>query len=364
MGDNISVIKCTTRQDINDFLNFPKTLYENEYNPQDYKAEKQLLTGKHPLSKDFEIIPLLLYKVTCDENRVLARCIITTYKDDDIAYIGLFESVDIPYVYLTILDEAKKISSDLGKTQMVGPVDASFWIRYRFKYTSDRRFRDTYTGEPYNKERYTQMWLDAGFEIDNVYSSNFYREVNESDSSEKCKLRIRQMTEKGYIIKSSSIKEFDKDIVEIHRMITELYSKFPVYKNITLKQFKSLFGYLKYVLNYSMVKMVYKDGKAVAFFICVPNYTDVYIEKNLFGVISKLLKIRKNPKEYVMLYMGVEPKHLGLGGALAEVTKQELVKNGCTSIGALIQEGKPTNIYYKDLIVGKTTYVTLKQDIE
>ena len=45
------------------------------------------------------------------------------------------------------------------------------------------------------------------------------------------------------------------------------------------------------------------------------------------------------------------------------MTKEELNKCKATSIGALIQEGKTTNIYYKNLIVGKTTYVTLRKSI-
>lgn len=364
MGDNIHITECTTKKHIKDFLDFPKYIYSDEYCPQDYKTEKQLLTGKHVLSKDFKITPMIAYQVSCDNYRVLARCIITEYENDDKAYIGLFESIDNYYVYTKFLLEVERKCKSLGKKQMVGPVDASFWIRYRFKQSSDRRFRDTYTGEPYNKQTYIRMWKDAGFEVDNVYSSNFYRQVEETDSSEKCKLRIRQMTEKGYIIKNSSFKSFDKDIHEIYRMITTLYSNFPMYKNLTFEQFKKLFGYLKWVLNYSMVKMVYKDGKAVAFFICVPNYTEIYKENNLIFILVNLLRIRRKPKEYVMLYMGVEGKHLGLGGALAEVTKQELFKNKCTSIGALIQEGKATNIYYKNLIVGKATYVTLKKNIE
>ena len=364
MGDNIHITECTTKQHIRDFLKFPKELYETGYCPQDYKTEKQLLEGKHVLSGNFKITPMIAYKVGCDEYKVLARCIITEYKNDNKAYIGLFESIDNSYVCTKFLIEVERKCKDLGKIQMVGPIDASFWIKYRFKHVSDKNFNYTYTGEPYNKPYYVRMWKEAGFEIDNTYSSNFYREVKESDSSEKCKLRIRQMKEKGYIIKNSSFREFDKDIHEIYRMITTLYSNFPMYKDLTFEQFKKLFGYLKWVLNYSMVKMVYKDGKAVAFFICVPNYTEIYKENNLIFIIVNLLRLRRKPKEYVMLYMGVEGKHLGLGGALAEETKQELFKNKCTSIGALIQEGKATNIYYKNLIVGKTTYVTLKKNID
>lgn len=363
MGDNIEIIECKTHKERKDFLDFPKKIYNNEYCPQDYKTEKQLLDGNHPLSSDFKIIPMLAYQVAYDTNEVLARCIITLYENDDNAYIGLYESIDNTYVYTKFLHTVENKCRELGKKTMVGPVDASFWIKYRFKIDSDRPFKSTYTGEPYNKQSYLRMWKEVGFEIDNIYNSNLYREVTEKDSSEKCKLRVRQMEAKGYKIENSSFREFDKDIRDIHRLITKLYSKFPIYKDISFEQFKKMFGYLKYVLNYNMIWVVKKDNEIVAFFICVPNYSELDKEKSTFKRIIKMLKIRKHPKEYVMLYMGVDNKHLGLGSALAEKTKEELNKCKATSIGALIQEGKTTNIYYKNLIVGKTTYVTLRKSI-
>lgn len=363
MGDNIKIIVCKSKKDIKDFLDFPKILYTNEYNPQDYKVEKQLLEGKHVLSNNFKITPIIAYQTNCDKHEVVARCIITEYENDNKAYIGLFESIDNSYVYLKFLKEIEDRCKKLGKSEMVGPVDASFWIRYRFKVESDREFTDTYTGEPYNKQIYTRMWKEAGFTEEDIYYSNIYRKVNESDFSEKGRLRLRQMVDKGYKIEKSSFRNFNKDIVVIYRLITELYSKFPIYKHITLEQFKKLFGGLRFILNYSMVYLVSKDNKKVAFFICVPNYRELNKEHSTIKKIFKLLKLRNKPKEYIMLYMGVEPKHLGLGYALAEVTKQELAKNGCTSVGALIHEGKATGIYYNKLIVGKTKYITLNKKI-
>ena len=363
MGDNIKIIECKTYKERKDFLDFPKKIYENEYCPQDYKTEKQLLEGTHPLSTDFKVMPILAYQTNCDKDYVLARCIITIYENDNKAYIGLFDAIDNTYIYLKFLKEVENKCRELGKNKMIGPVDASFWINYRFKYKSDIPFKQTYTGEPYNKENYVRMWLEAGFNISDTYLSNMYRQVFKEDSCEKHKLRLRQMKDKGYVLRNSSLKTFDNDIVDIHRLIIQLYNKFPAYKNISLIQFKKMFGYLKYVLNYSMVWLVEKDNCVVAFFICVPNYSEINKIDNKILKLIKMLKIRRKPEEYVMLYVGADNRSLGVGSALAEVAKTELYNYGCTSIGALTQKTTATNTYYKNLIINSTEYVLLEKEI-
>jgi hypothetical protein len=77
----------------------------------------------------------------------------------------------------------------------------------------------------------------------------------------------------------------------------------------------------------------------------------------------KFLYNKKHAKEYVLIYMGVDPKHLGLGGALAEITKKELQKRKAKSIGALIMDGKVTNNYYKDLTVDRFQYMLYKKEL-
>lgn len=335
--------ECNTKEVIKDFLKLGGG-----------KEAKQLLTGKHILSKDFKVMGFVAYT---GDGYALARCIVTTYENDKNAYIGLFQSVDRIKVCKELLNKAEEYAKKCGKTKLIGPVDASFWIKYRFKTTSDREFKENYTGEPYNKEYYSKLWEECGFKVSEIYTSNFYRQVKEDDKSEKCELRIRQMKEKGYKFRNSSFMNFNNDLKDIYYLMTKTYSNFPCYKQITFEQFKKMYGYLRYVLNYSMTWLVTKEDKIVAFFICVPNYEKVEGVRNF-------IKIRKNPKEYVMLYMGVEQEHLGLGSALAGLAKEELYKNGCTSIGALIHGSKPTGNYYKDLIVGKTEYVLLEKEID
>ena len=44
--------------------------------------------------------------------------------------------------------------------------------------------------------------------------------------------------------------------------------------------------------------------------------------------ILKILRLRKKPKKYVMLYMGVDRNHTGLGKAIVQSIVDELIHNG------------------------------------
>lgn len=346
-----------------DFLALPTALYDRDKCPQDIKTERQILEGTHMLSSTFEVLPFVAYVKEDGGKEIAARALLTYYTGDDVAYVGFFESIDDTKVCRKLFEAIFDVVKKDGKKMVAGPVDASFWIRYRFKLSSDRVFDETYSCEPYNKEYYVRLWQQCGFQISHTYESNFYRQVKADDISPKLSQRYERMCQKGYTLRTSSFKNFDVDLVQIHKLITKTYRHFPMYTEISLKQFQTMFGYLKYILNYSMVKLLYKDEEAVGFMICVPNFGFDSMGKLTLKKLSRVLKIRKCPNEYVILYMGVDTKHLGTGSALAEDIKNELCKNGCTSIGALILEGKVTGLYYSDLFTGKSKYVLLERSL-
>ena len=112
----------------------------------------------------------------------------------------------------------------------------------------------------------------------------------------------------------------------------------------------------------NLVPNNYFVHKIVAFFINLPNYNNL-LNNITLNKLVKIFKIKKNPKEYVLLYMGVDTTALGLGAALAELIKIELCNKKCTSIGALIHKGKVTNNFYNELIDNKYHYVLLEINV-
>lgn len=349
------LVLVKTKKEKKLFLNFPKTLYKNDFLTQNIKLEKEILNKTHPLSSDFDIYPYLYMK----DKEVLCRCIVTYYKNDFNAYIGFFESVNNFEYVSNMFNEIINIIKKDNKYKLVGPLDASFWIKYRFK---TNYFNSIYTGEPYNKDYYPLLWKNFGFKISDKYYSNQMRVPLKSDINLKCKKRLEDFLDKNYEIKTPNRDDFLFYLEEIYYLLIDLYKDFPGYKYITKEQFISLFKSLEKILDYSMVKLIYKENHLVAFFVSIPNYKNLTNHLSIKNLI-KILKIKKNPREYILLYMGVNNKHLGLGSALAEIIKEELEKKGCSSIGALIHKGKVSGNYYKELIIDKYEYELYEKEI-
>lgn len=338
---------------IRDFLALPKILYSREDNMENPGEVERLLRGKHPLSGYFTMHKFLVYK----NKKVSGRFVITTYKGDDTAYLGFFECINDKEVAKYLFDKASEYVKNAGYGKIVGPVDASFWIKYRLKINL---FENApYTGEPYNKDYYLELFQENGFFVCHHYASNIYNRV----VSKEPLYDERYMTflGKGYEIISPKIQDFDRLIRELYELLTELYSDFPVYKEVSYEDFATVFSDYRYILNMSMVKMAYYEGKAVGFFVSVPDYGNkVYHLKNLKNLWN-VFAIKKKPERYIMLYMGVDQKHRGLGKALVGSIMEELRKSGLPSVGALARDGKVTRKYGEEHVEQCCEYVLLEK---
>lgn len=336
---------------IKKFIKLPEKIYSKKERTNNPKTETELLEGNHVLSHYFETTGFL---VLDEKGLPISRCMVTVYPNDDTAYVGFFESVNNMEASNLLFEEVEKFCRTHGFTGITGPLDASFWIKYRLK---KNYFERPYACEPYNKSYYFELFQRAGFVVSEQYFSNHFHVVDKNYSNKKYEQRLQEMLKSGYRIESLCVKNFDTDIKKIYELINTLYARFPTYKEITQEEFINIFSSLKMVLNFDMVYLAYKGKEPVGFFITMPNYSN-----NICGSITpmKLIKIlweKKHPKEYVHLYLGVKEEHLGLGTALSEKILEKMRESQIPSIGALIHGKKVTGGYFKDLVDKKYEYV-------
>lgn len=343
---------------IEGFINLPQKLYSQKEIMQNTKEELEVLKEQHILSKYFNIHRFL---VIDDKKQAHARAIITIYPNDSTAYFGFFECVNNLDVSSLLLEEIEKYAKKLKLKKIIGPVDGSIWIKYRFKVNE---FGNPYIGEPYNKEYYIGMFKESGYTVLEKYKSNQYISVEKKFDEKKYSTRLKDAKEAGYVFKSPSKENFYFILKQIYRLLIDLYRNFLGYKFITEDEFVELYQYFYQIADYKMIKVVYFKEELVGFFVSVPNYKNLpYKKKGLLDYI-KLITIKMITKEYVMLYMGVAKEHRGLGKALAEEIKTELSKSGASSIGALIRSGNINENYFKNLIEREYEYVLLEKEIK
>lgn len=352
------LVKKVTEEEYEDFLNFPSLIHSKNKLMQKRSDEIALLKNTHTLSKYFSFTAFLCYL----DDKVVARCAVTIYPYKEEAYLGFFDSENDIEAVRVMIQAAEKYAKKNGVTKLTGPVDASFWIGYRMKSDKfdDRRF----FSEPYGIEYYPKLWEEAGFEISETYISNIYKKLSKNeDDDERYTKRYNHFIKKGYSIVSAKKKDWDKVIGEVYTLLIKLYSDFPVFSHITEAEFREMYKSLKMILDYNMVKLGYKNGKLVGFFICVPDY-----QNRLYGNIglSELLFLLKNRRKcdnYILLYIGVDEKHLGLGSALSQAMFEELRKKNASSIGALIKKGKASEKYIDKKILYQREYLLYEKKL-
>ncbi|RRC92156.1 hypothetical protein EII25_04980 [Erysipelotrichaceae bacterium OH741_COT-311] len=342
---------------IKDFIGFANCLYSKDTNMQNDMEVKQLLLDQHPFSKYFQLKKYLVYQ----NKEVVARFVFTKYPKDEILYLGFFECIENDEVSDFLFEQIDLQAKLLGYRKIVGPVDASFWLTYRLKV--NRFDKLPYTGEPYNKEYYYAMFLKHDYQVYERYTSSKYYRVNQMFQSKKYVDRYQEKIMEGYKICSPKMEDWDKVTLQLYHLIRNLYKDFPVYKEISAKDFQEYFSLYKKIIDLSMVKMVYYRNEAVGFYISVPNYHNLVYRLNFKNLI-RIFNIKRKPKEYVMLYMGVDASHQGLGKAIVQSIVETLKHKQVTSIGALQKEGKITQTYMDELIEERYEYVLLQKEIK
>ena len=123
-----------------------------------------------------------------------------------------------------------------------------------------------------------------------------------------------------------------------------------------------MFSQFKKAVVPQMVKLAFYKERMAGFFISVPDYGNLTNNINLTKLL-KILKIKRSPKRFIMLYMGVDPEFRGLGKAMAYSVLKQLQSLGASGIGALTMDGKVTQNYAEDMIDDRYEYVLLRRKL-
>ena len=340
---------------VRDFINLPKKLYDSSENMENPNTVKKILLGTHPLSKYFKLDKFLVFD---DNGKAVGRFCITTYEGDNTAYMGFFECINDNEIAKFLFDKMFVFCKERNYEKVQGPVDASFWIKYRLKINN---FETPYTGEPYNKDYYFVFFKENGFDVKEHYTSNVFLAIDETYVNEVFEKRFDEFVSKGYEIRSLKNGEFSKAIDDVYRLLIVLYKDFPIFKEIEIESFRELFNSYEQIIDNDMTKFAYFNGEMVGFYISIPDYGNlVYHTDNLFNIF-KILRRKKKPKRFVMLYIGVDLQHRGLGKALVYAIMKELKINGLPSISALIRDGRVNQKYALKDVTDVYEYVLLER---
>lgn len=338
------------------FLDLPGRLYGKRELMQQRREEESLLRGTHYLNRYVKLTGFL----AADGDAALARCLVTEYPEELVIYFGFFECVPDETVFHCLMDGVERFAMDRQYTAIEGPLDVSLWIRYRFK--ANLFDRPPYLGEPYNKDYYLPFFAARHYTVKERYVSNRYRALPKEDFALPVyRQRYEEFQTKGYEIRSPKPREWDRCIGEIYDMIAVLYRNFLTYHAITKEEFAASYASYRPAVDYDLIKIAYFHGEAVGFFMGVPDYGNLTARGRTLPNILRFLRIKRHPKQYVLLYMGVMPEHRGIGKALTHCIMEELAKKSVPSIGSLIRYNNPNFDYAKEYMTERYEYHYLEK---
>lgn len=345
----IKQVFANTKEAI-DFLLMPWRLYPANERMESTAEIEALLAGTHVLSPTFSFQAYIAY---VDQEAVIRSALIYNRTNNE-SYLGFFEAVNLPQVMEKFMDFIFEQARSLGAKKLIGPVNGSFWLGYRMKLSNFDCA--PFTGEPHNLDYYPDLWQTIGFELVEQYQSHFYTQSPLGFQAERLKKRYRHFIDRGYQFVHPKKDDWSKVSLEVFYLLKNLYADFPVFQSITDSQFSEIFAAYKQILDFSMVTLAYYESKLVGFFIPLPDYGTIVYQKLTPLNIFKILTRRKKAKRYILLYLGVDADHLGLGSALSYIVFKNIKKRKALSIGALIHQGKITNHYVKELQTAHTDY--------
>lgn len=335
---------------IKKFVNFPDQLYTRKERMCDKQTETALLRSKHCLNEAAEVWGILVLN---NEEKPVGRCMASFYEGDDYGFFGFFECIENQEVCHRLVGAVVKLAEQRGRNRLIGPVDVSFWMNYRLKID---HFGNPHTAEPYNKEYYFRLLQAEGFSVTEEYISDIYSVTAVSD---KFSERLEKQLSEGYELRSPAKREYKSKLKEIYQLMTEISKDVPVYKDITEKQFLTLFSGWKSMLDLKLVKLAYREDRLVGFCVAVPNYGNLRVGAHTLPERLRILYTRRKPKEYILLYMGSDKKHSRANFMLSTCIQKELKERQGSLTGAVVPKDEGMESPFSGLAENTYRYVLL-----
>lgn len=346
------VTEARTRRD---FVRLPSRRGYGNYD-NDATAETAWLTGTHALNAGLEVSGAVAY----EGNRALGRIGVTTATDDPAtAWVGFLECPDDDRVADRLFGWAHERAAEAGRTRLVGPVDASFWHRYRLKVSGfDER---PYLTEPLNPPHHVRLWERAGYAETDRYRSALYHPVRSDMVAPRFAELRGRFERRGFEFSHPTDATWDATVADLHAMLHDLYAPMAVFRPIPLATFRAHYARLKPIVDHSMVWLVHRDGRPEGFCVTFPDYGTGLTTGPAWRRLATLVRRRRRADRYVLAYLGARTP--GIGAAMMHDFGAELIRRNAAPVGSLTHVGVSSEGYGQQHVRTRNHYLLLARDL-
>jgi len=320
------------KQQLKAFIDFPHELYkaDKNYVPELFIAQRDLLT-KHPFLKHSEIKLFLAY-----ENDILVGRIAgilnnnhNSFNHKNEGFFGFFDVIDNLEVAKALFEQAEQWLKTKAVDTIVGPVNPSTnetcgllvkgfdtppvaMMTYNFPY-----YQTIIEQLGYKKQTdllaydiYAKDFNDKPFRLMNAFEE--------------------RLNKNGITIRQANLKNFDVEVESLRKVYNEAWDKNLGFVPMTDEEFRYMAKDLKLVIDKDFCLVAEKEGKLIAFALCIPDINQIQIKikkgRLLPTGIFKLLLGKKKINAIRVIALGVTEPYRKMG--IEAVFYGQIIKKG------------------------------------
>ena len=332
------------------FIKFPWRIYENDpvWVPPLLLERKQFLDRKkHPFYEHGDAALFLARAGGEVVGRIMA-CHDPKYNalhQSNVGFFGMFESIDDQQVASALLDAAADWLRQLGRDQIMGPIDYSIFDLCGVLIEGFQFPPMVLTA--YNPPYYGGLIEGCGFEKEiDLYAWWF------SDPTEAAK-RLRRLAgalekRREITLRQGNLRNLAVESRKLLQIYNEAWKNNWGFVQFTEREFEFMTQELKPILVADFVWLAEIKGEPVGFILCVPDI-NVALKKingrlTTFGLpigLAKLLYYKSRIKTVRLVALGVLPKYRRHGIAemlVLRIIEEAMIKRGLVGEASLILE--------------------------
>lgn len=314
----MQIILVEDKKTIDAFNELPYSIYRNDRNwvpPLRMMIENTFNPEKNNSLKNGDACRWIVRK----EGKVVGR--IAAFVTDTYSYsfeqptggVGFFECVNEQPVANLLFDTAVNWLKTKGMEAVDGPINIGENF-FNWGVLVDGFMQQSF-GMQYNLPYYAELFKNYGFRI--YYEQySYHLDITSPDLPERFwKIAAWMAKKPGYEFKQFRFAEKDKFIADFLEIYELAWKKHDNYKRIDPEDIDKMLVESKMMLDEDFIWFVYHEGKAVAFFMMVPDlnqlFKRIYSGKlNVLNLLKMLwLRRQKVISRCRVLVMGVVPKY-------------------------------------------------------
>lgn len=327
----IAIETVDTAKRLKQFIDLPFRLYADD--PQwvaPLRSDmKRILSPQHnPFFREAQIEHFLALDDQGQAQGRVSVCIHAAYNlrfGDEHVFFGFFEVAPDPAVTRALFDAVSKWARARGKSRLLGP--------YSYTSTQDAALLlENIDGRPptllqtYNPLWYADALKQAGFDLAFTFST-YGVDVEQYRARRKASRSEKVMPGSRFSVRSATRSDLRSSLEEIRCLFNSAFAENYEVAPISRASFKFQIDSVKTFIDLEGIKLIELDGRAVAFFLIMPDLNQILSRlKGHFGLFDllKLNRYKRGVTGGVIALIGADPSVQGSG--LGRLIGDEIVR--------------------------------------